>query len=195
MCSSIVFGVVLLALGASFLLGALFGISIPVFRILIGLLFFYLGFQLITGLPRHKHHWHCWSKMESTSGCHSTFMGSARVTLDEATLRAKAPYYEYATVFGSSLVDLSQVPVAVIKTLPTPLVFSINTVFGKTEVILNKEVPLRVEAQSAFGNVRFPDATNVAFGSQLYQANQHEQPLVIVRTNTVFGSTEMHYRV
>lgn len=194
MCSSIVFGVVLLALGASFLLGAIFGVSIPVFRILIGLLFFYLGFQLITGFPRKQGNWHCWSKSESTSGSHSTFMGSARVVLDEATLRAKAPYYEYATVFGASQVDLSHIPLAVVKTLPTPLVFSINTVFGKTDVLLNKEIPLRVEAQSAFGNVRFPDATNVAFGTQLYQSNQQEQPLVIVRTNTVFGSTELHYR-
>lgn len=191
---SVIFGIILIALGGSYILGAILHIHIPVFSILFGLLLLYLGVQLMSGAFHRKES--CWrfGKNTTSSGCYSTFMGEGRVTLDEAQMRAHAPFFEYGTVFGATKIDLSKLEPAAVKSIGTPLIFTINTVFGKTELLTRSDIPTRIETSCAFGKTELPDQSKTSFGSYTFQSSPSDQPLIIIKTSTVFGDLEVvHY--
>jgi hypothetical protein len=190
MYPSIFFGILFLALGLSFLLGTLFGISIPVFKILFGCFFVYLGFQMIFGFRGFGN---CYSAGDyhGSDPQHATCMGKAHVVLDEAALRAGAPRYEYSTVFGGSIIDFSRLTPELAKTLGTPLMLTVSTVFGGTQLILHPDLLVRVDASAAFGKAVSPDKTSVAFGSHTYQSQAGQEPQLIVKASVVFGGLDI----
>ena len=184
-------GTLLILLGASYILGILFGVNIPVFRILAGLVLLYLGIQIITGFPKRSCTWHCWSSYSGKEQCYSSFMGDTDISLDNETIRGGKSLSQYRTVFGKTTIDLSHITIDEIKATGEPCIVNIDTVFGKTELTINRTIPTRIIAKSAFGKVSLPDETSITFGTYTYNSHHNEPALMIIQTSTVFGETEI----
>ncbi|MBN2267342.1 MAG: hypothetical protein JW725_03305 [Candidatus Babeliaceae bacterium] len=186
---TIFFGVLLIILGITYLVGIVLGVSIPLFRILMAILLLYAGISLISGALGKRTS--CWHSEEEHGNCYSTFMGEGKVALDKTRIRPEAPFYEYSTTFGSTKVDLSTVPPSIIKALNSPLNVTINTVFGETVVLIRSDVPTRIESSSIFAKTELPDGSKTSFSTYIYQSHPGEKPLMLIKTSTVFGNIDI----
>lgn len=194
MNGSIILATILILFGCSMLLGAIFGVAIPLVRIFIGILIVYWGVSILMGPSwscRSSHQYSCWSHYKGNEGRHTDVMGSAHIVLDDEQIKANAPRYEYSTVFGGSVIDFTHVSSALWRSFNVPLEVDLSTVFGKMEVRLPKDLPVKITASSAFGKTEFPDESVVTFGSRNYQTDATERPVLIIKASTVFGALEI----
>lgn len=192
MCWELTFGVLLIIWGFSKIFGTLFNIHIPIFGIAFGIILLYLGFMMITGTWRSSH-WCSKSGCKGADGTYSTCMGSSRIHVEEDALYNQKAQLSYQTVMGHSQVDLTHITPESLKAASTPLTVNVDTVFGKTELKLNKNVPVRIVGKSAFGKTKFPNDASIAFGTYTYQNPPEELPLMNVYVSTVFGETDITY--
>jgi predicted membrane protein len=112
------------------------------------------------------------------------------VFFDDEFVQTHEGPYEYSTIFGKSVIDLSKLTQA---TSEHPIEIKIDTIFGKTDVRLNRSIPVSIKATAAFAKTDFPDETVIAFGSRAYSSS-HEEPRIIITTSTVFGETNFSYK-
>lgn len=189
MCFEIIFGALLILWGFSKILGTLFNIYIPIFGIVFGILLLYFGVLLITGNFRSHS---CFSgNHDGAEGTFSTCMGNSKIHVDQETIRQQKAQLEYHTIMGNAEIDLTHLTPDVLKINVEPLIVNIDTVFGKTELKLNKLTPVRIIGKSAFGKMQFPNATSITFGTHTYHSHQNEPALMIIYASTVFGATEI----
>lgn len=162
--SGVFWGVILILLGLSVVLKALFHIDIPLFRITFALVIIYLGVRVLTG------------GFGGIRSDHSVVFG-------ENDMRPSEGRQEYSVVFGQGALDLTGLP-----PLQTTRTIEFTTVFGSGRLILPRGVPVRIKATAAFGNARLPNGNNLAFGSQSYSNNWVDgRPGLEIETTVVFG--------
>jgi len=77
---------------------------------------------------------------------------------------------EYNAVFGKVMIDLRGIE---LKEKVTRI--KIAAVFGRAEVILDKNVPVRIKAGTVFGGVQLPQNVAGAFGSAFYQSQDFDE--------------------
>jgi predicted membrane protein len=70
----------------------------------------------------------------------------------------------------------------------------INTVFGSGEIIIPKDVPVRIKADAAFAGTTLPNNNTSAFGSIYYESPgfNASKPFLYINISVVFGS--LHIR-
>jgi len=185
-CGGLIFGVLIVLWGISLILNVLFHISIPVFGILIGVFLVYLGINVMTGGFKKRHH----CSHSSCSSC-STAMGKLEIKVDDDSLDNVHEQFCYRTVFGKATIDLRPMTEEKLKGLGEPLVVNIATVFGRTDVKLSRDIPVRIFVSGAFGNTLLPDSNSVVFGSHTYNSHGIDNPLMVIYISTVFGLTEV----
>lgn len=171
-------GIAIITVGVIVLLNAVFGFNLPIFRILIGVLLVYWGLKILFG-----------------SYSVTSKVGFTKVVTDTEVIFSKgdlrfAPHQsknEFATVFGSSTLDLSgltEIPAQEIE---------YNVVFGESELILPRGLPTIVRSTSVLGNTTASVndqnlVGKVEYKNSLYQAGQ---PALVVEANTVFGKLQI----
>lgn len=180
-------GLFFIAIGVLFLVNYVFGIHLPIFRILFALFLIYLGVSFLFGSFGMK------------------FAGRARST-DHEAIFSKAEFdfkvsegtgaegpdgddpRHFQTVFGNSRLDLSGRQDLKGQKL------RITTVFGHTRILVKKGTPLWVESTTVFGSTRLPGENFNALGEFKYQspglANKTEA--LCLQTEVVFG--ELHVK-
>jgi predicted membrane protein len=69
----------------------------------------------------------------------------------------------------------------------------VSTVFGSSQVIVSRSMPVKILANVAFGNVRLPDGEGSAFGEYTWKSNglDETKPYLAVYINAVFGSVRV----
>lgn len=166
--SGIFWGSLLVLWGVSMILSALFHINIPFFRIAFALIVIWFGIRLLVGGKCCK------------SGHSAVFTG--------AEFKADANKREYNAVFGNAVVDFSG-----IKLEGDVTKAGVNAVFGSAQVKVGSKVPVRIRANSVFGNVRLPDGNAVAFGDRKWEnrAPKAGEKVLEVEVNAVFGQVEV----
>ncbi|MBO9668363.1 MAG: hypothetical protein J7501_16310 [Bdellovibrio sp.] len=175
---SMFWGILIVVIGLCFLADSVFGINIPIFRILCGVLLVYFGLQVILG----------------SFGAQYKLNAEKRKTDHEAIFSESTFQYpngsqakEYITVFGNSKLDLSSVEKVEEVNLESV------TVFGNTEIIVKKGTPLRIQAATAFGRSEMPGRNNFALGEYLYVTPglKDGDPAMTFKTTSVFGSLKV----
>lgn len=169
-----IWGIIFIALGILILIKTIFGIDIPIFRILIALAFLYVGILLLINPPQSK-------VFISHSNTHSqqTVFGKRNFTHGELAAN-------YQITFGQSTIDLRAIK------LDKPASTDINISFGSATLRLNPEIPTLITANASFGKVAFPDDTEITMGNHTYRSHPHEvEPLLNIRANISFGSLEI----
>lgn len=191
MCGSIVIGTFFVMAGISIFINVIFGIHIPFGRIFFGLLMLYVGFMFISGFSRFNAGG-CCAQYRGSAGCHSNCLGKAEIIIDGATIAQHQTNYEYSTILGSTIIDLSHLRPEDISAEKTPIMVTINTVLGRTDIKTNKNIATRINAHGALSSTDLPDGTNVVMGSHIYSSHAAPAaPQIIISTNTVLGGLEV----
>lgn len=175
--NSMVWGTVIIVIGLSVLLGAVFGINIPVFKILLGLLLVYMGIKVIFGSFSFN------LEMDKRSTDHEAVMSKSQFQYPNSK-NSK----EYVTVFGNSSLDLTSI------TDPAPTeTLDLVTVFGESVVYVKKGQALRIESNTVLGKAELPGKNISAFGKFEYQTPNLAvtDPALNLKVVAVFGSVRI----
>lgn len=146
----IFWGVILIVLGTSILFKVLFGISM--FRVVIAVLFILLGVRMLVGRP-------AWTKKGAQIDENTTMFGERVVQIDNLENT------EYSTIFGKSVYDLRNLKE--FNNLPEKVEF--NAIFGQSEIILPKDLHVKVKADAVFASVEMPNGNVAAFSTSHYE--------------------------
>ncbi len=164
--SEVFWGAFLILLGVSAIVKS-FNINIPVVRLLIAFFFIYIGISVLFGNGI------IFDRDEGT-----ILFSDQIIHVEEISQR------EYNILFSKGEIDLTNLSLH-----DKTEKLEINTIFGGGVVKLNSELPVKIKASSAFGNVQMPNNSNVAFGELIYTSGNPEETekQLIIEANAVFG--------
>lgn len=168
--SGIFWGVLIIIIGILVLIRVIFGVHIPIFSLIIGLLLVYFGVRIITGMS-------CCRK-------------SREVIFESSKIETGTASGKYDVVFGRNIVDLTGVELkSGVKGV------EVNTIFGSSVIKIDPAMPVKIRASSAFGSARLPDGNMAAFGEYTYKSDTLKQAdtstYLLINLNVVFGSAEI----
>lgn len=172
MASGLFWGIIVILIGLSILLKGI-GLTLPLFKIIIGGLLIYLGLKFIFG---------GWP--------HNKFMGKNTndVFFAEAYFSpGNMDNNEYNIIFGKGVFDLRGIDL----TAGTKEI-KIHTVFGRVEMLLDKNMPFRIISDVVFGGVNMPNGNSAAFGTIGYSSDNFnaEANFVDIKADVVFGGID-----
>jgi len=170
-------GVILILIGCSVIIKIIFKIEFPVFRILFALFLIYLGVKMLIG----KDWFH-----------HSININNDAVFKEQHFGSSINENQEFNVVFGKGVVDLSDVDFKDDKTLTV----QVHTVFGGSEILLNREIPVRITLNSAFAGSVLPNGNTAVFGTSTFSSDSlnTSKPYLDLRIDAVFGGAEIRYK-
>ncbi|MCL5436629.1 MAG: cell wall-active antibiotics response protein [Candidatus Dependentiae bacterium] len=192
MCGSIVIGAFFLLAGITILLNIILGVHIPFGRIFWGALLIYIGVVLVTGTSRCRWCTSCGSRYQGTTASYSNWAGSARIIFDADAAMQSGAHSAFSTVMGETNLDLTGITADSVPSGRQPLMIDVSTVFGKTEIRISRETPVRIDLRGAFSGSTLPDHTNISFGSHSYISHPDaKEPVLRISASTVFGALEV----
>ncbi len=163
----IFWGLALIVVGVWFIVRHRVPVHIPIGRIIVALVFIYLGVRVLVHGPviREGH----------TVVFSDSFKGS--VEADRGG--------DYNIVFGRGVVDLSSVSAAAGGRRT-----EVNVIFGSGVVRINPARPVRVDMSSAFGTVQAPNGASAVFGDAVYTTPSYREgaDALRVKATAVFGA-------
>ncbi len=158
-------GIVLIAIGAWFILRRYVPVSIPVIRILVAAVFIYIGIRFLIQGPAIR--------------------DRNTVVFSQSTI----PYspdrgHDYNVIFSNGTVDLTTAPAT-----EGAQRTEVNVIFGSGVLRIDPAAPVHVSMSSVFGSVEAPDGHSVSFGDSDYRspAWRAGSPALEIRATTVFG--------
>jgi hypothetical protein len=171
-----VLGILVLVAGLSIILGSVLDIHLPLFRSAVALVLILLGVRMLFG---------AWAPARKGSADSTSVLFEERVLGPTSAAPARM---KYDVVFGRGVIDLTTLPRdALDRTV------EINSIFGAAEVRVDSATPYEVDGTAAFGETRTPGPGRSAsgFGSFHYQPPSAVPPLLHIKVNSVFGSSEV----
>lgn len=166
--SGLFWGLILVLIGISVIIKAVFKIDIPIVRLIFALILIYFGLKMLLGGFR---------------------IGTERtIIFQEAELKAGARDSEYNIIFGSGEINISD-----LKLEDRIIRIEADIIFGSGKVLLPAGIPVIVKTSTVFGQCRLPDAQTSAFGDRTYRSPgiDTSQPYLILELDVVFGSAEI----
>lgn len=167
---STLIGVLFILVGIAALLRS-FDINIPFGRIIIGLLIIYVGIAILVG--------------------GGIFIPDDNIVIfsDTNIKVVNEIEDEYTILFGSGTIDLTDINLDNITQL-----IEINTIFGASEVLLDSDKPIKLEASSIFGKATLPSGNSVSFGDLNYSnVTAEDEKFIYIKVSSVFGSTNIRF--
>ena len=162
---AVFWGVLLIVAGALLIVKKYVPFSLPVGRILVALVFVYLGVRIIAHGP--------------TVRDENTVVFGSRTMISGETKGSR----DYNVIFGSGEIDFTGLPA-------DDTTREVNVIFGSGTLRVNPAVPVQIRMSSAFGSVHAPDGTTVAFGDRTWTSASYRDgsPALRVKAAAVFGS-------
>lgn len=160
---SLIWGSILVLFGAQLIIQAIFGVYIPLARVAFGLIIVYLGVMILTD------NWSWFSYR-------NTYTYSKQYTHTQDS---------HNVIFGTQNLDFSTI------NPDTEQTVTVNSIFGTTRILLNKDIPTVVNASATFGTIKFPDHSELSNGSRTYYSHHthnHNEPVLTINANTTFGT-------
>ena len=167
--SGVFWGAIIVIIGLSIILNVVFGVRIPLFRIVFALFLIWLGITLLTGGS-------FWSKDKN------------KAVFEEKRIDVIKKESKYDIVFGKGIIDLSKVVLE-------DKIFNVevNTVFASGTIEIDSNMPAKIIVNSVFAGARMPDGNTIAFGQYTYKSDslKEETSYLKVQANVVFGSLQI----
>ena len=171
-------GIFFLAIGVLMLVNYVFGVNLPMGRVVVSLVVIYIGMKMLFGAFELK--------ISRLSTANEAIFATSHFSL-ETELKSKHGKYtrEYNTVFGNGELDLTDIDLS-----KGPVNLEINTVFGETRLIVKKGTPVRIKTNAVFGSSSLPDGTDGVVGKFKYKSEgvADATPAITIDSNVVFGS-------
>ena len=174
------FGILLVLAGLSILLKIFFGVNLPIFRVALALFFFYLGARMIMGgwdnnnRGAQQGSWKSGILRDHDSVIFGS--GEFKPEVGSGEIRDR-----FSVIFGEGRVDLRAIPAT------QDAEIRVSTVFGQTHILLPKNVPVLIRAETVFGESKLPGPTTAAVGRTLYRTPGTVEPKLKIRASVVFG--------
>ncbi|MCX7796551.1 MAG: hypothetical protein N2380_08545 [bacterium] len=164
----IFWGSLLVIIGILVILRYTLHLNISIFRIVIAIIFIYLGISLIVG------------QVGARSG--------SNIIFSEGTIKPGVLEKEYNIVFGRGYIDLTGIAQSELEKS-----IKIATVFANTTLKIDPNMPIEIDIDCAFGNTIMPDGTSVSFGDRIYRTPSisSSQSYLKIKADTVFGVLEI----
>lgn len=177
MFSGLFWGILLILIGIAIIIKVFFKVEIPIFRLFFAFFFLYLGVSiLIDGFGPKKY---------------ISEDGESTVMFQETEITDEEIQKEYNVIFGKSVINLTNIDLR-----NESREIHINTIFGASEIFIHPDLPVIIQAESAFGESKLPNGNSVAFGSAHYTSPNYRSDgfYLKIKASTVFGSTEFFIR-
>lgn len=170
--SGVFWGLLLVLIGLSIIIKIVFNIDIPVFRVVIGFLLIYFGFQIIFG---------------------SSFLFRRRRAVQprqtpNREYNLQRDNNEYNVIFGRSTIDLTDR-----RDLTRDTFLEINVIFGSALVYIDPTIPMQIEINTVFGDASLPEKRFAVLGQEKYRtgAKDYVGSVLYLKISCIFGSVQM----
>jgi predicted membrane protein len=172
MGAGVFWGALLIFIGLALIIRFVFNVDFPVFKVLFALFFIYIGLRILFG----------------SFGLFRFETGPNDVLFNEKEFYNIENNREYNVVFGQgnfdfTTVDLSQGNVNV----------KIGTVFGAARIRIDRDMPVKIDADAVFAGAELPDGNTAVFGSSSYQSDSFnpDSNYLKIKLDVVFGGAEV----
>jgi predicted membrane protein len=174
MSATLIVGIILILLGTSAILKVAFNIDFPLLKIGFAALFIYIGIRIITG------------------GSFKSFNNKDEnsIIFGEKTFTQVDNGKEYNVIFAGAIYDFSNITMMPGENKHIKL----NTIFGGSKLLLNKNIAVRINSNTVFGGSSMPNGDNSAFGSTEYKTDTIQNdsiPCLTIEANTIFGGLKV----
>lgn len=176
MGAGIFWGTILILVGFGLIIKIVFNIDFPIFKFIVAFFFILLGLKMLFGdFGIFKH-----------SNRHGDVIFNERYIHGRVSGQK-----EYNVIFGKAEIDLTDIELK-----PGRNKLEINSVFGSSKVLLNKDVPVRIKADVAFGGISLPDGDTGGFGSSIYESDNFDEnsAYLYIKASAVFGNIDIRLR-
>jgi predicted membrane protein len=165
---SVLLGAILVFLGVLLIIGIVFRVSIPIFKILFALLLIYFGVKLLTGASVFK-------KDKNT------------LMLEKGVIEYNADFKNYNVIAANGIIDLSG-----IKLSSDTVNVEVNVVTGFGTVKVDSEMPVKVVVNSVLSAPKLPDGSVIPFGRYVYKSKnfKEDEKHLAIAVNAVFSKFE-----
>jgi hypothetical protein len=171
MGAGLFWGAFLLLLGVALILKVVFNLDFPVFKVVAGIFLILLGIRLLFGRFMWTHHF----EPEDT-------------IFNERTYDRPEPGKEYNVLFGKGVYDFTEVDLS-----EESFRVKISTIFGGSQIIISREMPVKINADAVFAGAELPDGNTAVFGSAVYQTDSYstEKNTLDIKVDVVFGGAQV----
>jgi hypothetical protein len=188
------FGFLFIIGGVSLILNGLFGFNLPTMHILLALFFFYLGLSILFGKTCYTHYsWHHNHHHCSGADCYSIRKESMHIRVTDEKVQGAKPHLSFETRKGQAVIDLTPLTMTRLTQCESPLAIHTTTRAGQTVFMLNRTIPIEINASSSWGSTQFPDKSEQAFGSRVFQTHPGTLPLVVIYSEVRAGNVKFVY--
>jgi hypothetical protein len=72
----------------------------------------------------------------------------------------------------------------------------VNTVFGGSEIIISKRVPVKIKVEAVFAGTELPNGNSTVLGSTYFESENYDEsePHLYLEADVVFGSLIIRYK-
>lgn len=170
-----VFAIVVIVIGSLMLLNNFFDLDINFFKLVFALALVTAGVLLLTGRAR-------FDGFGEVQQSNNVLFGKGR-----SSANPKLSKQRFSTVFGEQEVSLEQMAEGGRQVL-------VDTVFGQTYVGIPRDLPVLIQAQAYFGEVKMPDGRETNFGESRFESLQGlSEPAVTLHLHVVFGGIKVQW--
>ncbi len=174
MGAGLFWGILIILIGISIIIRVLFNVDFPIFKILLGFLFLYLGLKILTGSFGFK----------GFKGEENDVIFGEKIFSEIAD--EENP--EYNVLCGKGTFDFREINLSEKSTK-----IKINTVFGGSVIKIKKDTPLKIKADAVFAGAKLPNGNTAAFGTTFYQSENFKEDSnhLFLKVDVVFGGVEV----
>lgn len=170
-----IFALVVILVGSILLLNNLFDFDVNAFKLVFALALVVAGVLVLSGRARFDG----FGEVQQSA---NVLFGKGRSVANAARQKQR-----FSTVFGEQEVSLEQMAEGGKQVL-------VDTVFGQTFVGIPRDLPVVVQSQAYFGEIKTPDGKEVNFGEGRFESLQGlSEPAVTVHLHVVFGSIKVQW--
>jgi len=173
MGGSLFWGVVLIIIGISLIIKVVFHVEFPIMKILFAFFFIWLGIKILIGN---------WGTHIFKSGPDDSVFGQASFVHEHVVPK------EQSIIFGSGTIDFRKIDMNAL-----PAEIQINSVFGGCEVLIRKDLPIKIKVDAAMAGVTLPNDNTTVFGSAYYQSSNFDEklPYLSIKANAAFSGLKI----
>lgn len=172
---SMFWGILFITIGLIMLINYTLGINLPILRIVLSVGIIYLGVRLLFGSFGMD--------VKKVSNARQAIFTESQFSWDDNT-RGK----DFETVFGQSTLDLTTVEVG-----PDSPEIKLDTVFGKTTLIIKPGTAFRIDSEAFLGSVKMNGKKLSGLGENTFTSDNFDasKPHLKIKATAVFGEIEV----
>lgn len=172
MGAGLFWGALLLVLGIVLIIKVVFNIDFPIFKVLVGVFFIFLGIKVLFGrvlIPEGK-------------------IGPDETIFSERIYESPEKGKEYNVIFGKGVYDFTNVDLS-----QGDFNAKVNTIFGGSVIKIKEDMPVRIDADAIFAGAELPGGNTAVFGTTNYTSDTYrpDSASLHIRIGVVFGGVQV----